>query len=268
VQLNDILRDERERGWFHLDNAIIDEYLPKIGVTAFAVYACIVRHSDRAGNAFPSYTTLQKELGCGRAQVAAAIKKIVDAGLVTITTGARSSNLYHVVTVSTSSNPKLVPMRNQFQIGTATSSAPEPELVPNRNSNNTHLTRPNEQGRKTPPAPSPGEPAGKPPRALRGTRIPADFALTPRLYEYAASKGVTAAEADSETEEFKLYWESASGTYALKTDWEKTWMRRILDRVASGKIGPVRRLSPGYANQATINRGGQRNPDGTPRWTE
>jgi hypothetical protein len=162
--MNDVLRDTRERGWFWLDNAIIDEYLPKIGVTAFAVYACIVRHSDRAGNAFPSYSTLQKELACGRSQVAAAIKKIVDAGLVTITTGKRASNVYHVVTVSTSPKPELVPIQNQSHIGTGTSPGAEPELVPNRDSNKTQLTRPKEQESDTPEvlrtsAPTPNYPA-------------------------------------------------------------------------------------------------------------
>jgi len=135
VHLSDQLRDVRERGWFHLDNAVIDEYLPKIGVTAFAVYACIVRHADRTGTAFPSYTKLQEELGTGRSQVAAAIKKIVDAGLVTVKQGARSQNIYHVVTVSTSSAVELVSNQNQSRIGTGTSSESEPELVPNRNRN-------------------------------------------------------------------------------------------------------------------------------------
>jgi hypothetical protein len=159
------LRDERARGWFHLDNAVIDEYLPKIGVTAFAVYACIVRHADPNGNAFPSYTKLQAELGTGRHQVAAAIKKIVDVGLVTITPGKRSQNVYHIATVATSAAEELVPIRNQSRI--STSSAEEPELVPQRNSwreipptppykeELIKRTRPNKQDTVSASAPSP-----------------------------------------------------------------------------------------------------------------
>ena len=122
--------DDRERGWFHIDNEVIDEYLPKIGMTAFSVYACIVRHANGERDSWPSYSKLQSELGCGRSQVATAIKKIVDAGLVTITSGKRASNCYHIVTVSTSPKPELVSNQNQSQIETGTSSAPRPEQDP------------------------------------------------------------------------------------------------------------------------------------------
>jgi hypothetical protein len=150
------LRDERERGWFHIDNAVIDEYLPRVGVSAFTVYACIVRHADRYGVAFPSYTKLQHLLGTGRAQIASAIKKIVEAGLVWIESGKRGQNIYHIVTVTTSAVAELVSDRNQFRSETSpkpdrfrretsTSSAEKPKLVPERNSNKTQLTRPKEQ---------------------------------------------------------------------------------------------------------------------------
>jgi hypothetical protein len=121
----------------------------------------------------------------------------------------------------------------------------------------------------TPPTPSPGEPAGKPPRVVRGSRIPDDFATTPELYAYAAEKGVTAVEADSVTEGFVLYWQSASGKTATKIDWNKAWMNRVLDLLEAGKIGPTRRngsMKPnGYQSQAEINQL-KRNPDGTPKW--
>jgi hypothetical protein len=150
------LRDERERGWFHIDNAVIDEYLPRIGVPAFSVYACIVRHADRHGVAFPSYTKLQQLLGTGRAQIASAIKKIVEAGLVWIESGKRGQNIYHIVTVTTSAVAELVSNRNEFRSETAqspdqfrretsTGSAEKPKLVPERNPNKTQLTRPKEQ---------------------------------------------------------------------------------------------------------------------------
>ncbi|MCA1668316.1 MAG: helix-turn-helix domain-containing protein [Thermomicrobia bacterium] len=94
-------------------------------------------------------------------------------------------------------------------------------------------------------------------RAPNPTRIPDDFALTPELYAYAADKGVTAAEADGVTEEFILYWQAASGRSAIKTDWKKAWMLRILDRLQMGKIGPMARngstRSNGYRSQADIN---------------
>jgi hypothetical protein len=155
-----------------------------------------------------------------------------------------------------------------------------PELqtnpIPSRYPTDTLSTEQNrldtEQSREeTPPTPSPGEAAVKPPRAVRsrGARIPPDFAMTPRLYAYAAEKEVTAAEADSVMEGFKLYWESASGQSASKSDWNKAWMNRVLDLLEAGKIGPTRRngsMRPnGFQSQAEINQL-KRNPDGTPKW--
>jgi hypothetical protein len=144
-----VLKDERERGWFHLDNAVIDVYLPKVGPIAFAVYASIVRHSDRNGIAFPSYTKLQQELGTGRTQIANAIRIIVDAGLITFTTekeeGKQKKNIYRVITPQGSPAERLVPQRNQSLRETTSSPAERPMVVPQRDSNNTHRTRPTEQ---------------------------------------------------------------------------------------------------------------------------
>ncbi|MDQ2787975.1 MAG: hypothetical protein M3Y58_23595 [Chloroflexota bacterium] len=118
----------------------------------------------------------------------------------------------------------------------------------------------------TPPTPSRGVDDAKPSPKQRGTRIPADFALTPEMYLYAAEKGVTAAEADGVTEEFILYWQSASGRSAIKTDWKKAWMLRILDRLQMGKIGTTARIgsmkSNGYRSQADHNQL-RRLPDGS-----
>lgn len=92
--------------------------------------------------------------------------------------------------------------------------------------------------------------------------------MTPEMYAYAASKGVTADEADGVTEEFILFWQSASGRYATKSDWKKAWMLRILDQIQMGKIGPSRRQTPGkngYRSQADINQQTY-HPDGRPRF--
>jgi hypothetical protein len=153
--------------------------------------------------------------------------------------------------------------------GASTVQAPD---MPESSTEDAHLdTRYQIPERETPPTPSPGEAADKPPRAVRsrGIRIPPDFAMTPRLYAYAAEKEVTAAEAESVMEGFKLYWESASGQNAIKSDWNKAWMNRVLDLLEAGKIGPTRRIGSttpnGYRSQAEINRPGQRNPDGSLR---
>jgi|SRR5215467_370631 len=243
-----------EQGWFPVTNRMFDEYLPKIGQTAFLVYCSILRHADQEGVAYPSYSLLQRELNTGRLQIAAAIKRIREAGLVTVTVGRRSANVYHLVSVPTSIAAELVSQEYQSQSDTSTSIAAELVLVSQRDSNNTQGTIPKEQD-TTPSddadassSPPPGDYDAKPERK-RGTRIPPDFAITDDLYDYAASKGVSRAEAEDETEGFKLYWEAESGKHATKLDWNMTWKNRIRDQVNRGLIGPKRRSKNGqYLN--------------------
>lgn len=126
------LRDSRPRGWFHIDNVVVDAYLPIIGHTPFALYSYLVRRAAGSRVTWPSYTMIQDALGIGRGQVAHAVKTLVAHGLVRIEKGKRSANIYHIEGV-TGSDPELVPIQNQSRIETGTSSDPEPELVPIQN---------------------------------------------------------------------------------------------------------------------------------------
>jgi len=145
------LRDDRKRYFYLVDNAVIERYLPLIGQSAFVVYSYLVYRAGAGDVAWPSYTTMQRGLGIGRAQIAAAVRVLVEQGLITITHAKRGANVYHIVDIphacgdavstGTSSESEPVPNQNQFRIGTETSSGSEPELVPNRNLNNTQLTR-------------------------------------------------------------------------------------------------------------------------------
>jgi hypothetical protein len=142
------LHDERERGWFHMDNAVVDAYLPLVGHTAFAVYAYLVRNVSRErGYAFPSYTRMQRGLGIGRNQVAESIKRLCDHDLIRVEQGDRGGvNHYHITSVG-SLDTKLVSPENQSRSETETSFQEKPKLVSERDSIKTYLKRPIEKDR-------------------------------------------------------------------------------------------------------------------------
>lgn len=61
----------------------------------------------------------------------------------------------------------------------------------------------------------------------RGTRIPDDFAPSPRSLEWAATK---AADVDlgRETEKFVNHWLTSTGKNAVKRDWNRAWQNWML----------------------------------------
>lgn len=99
-----------------------------------------------------------------------------------------------------------------------------------------------------PPARTPddaGRPPAPAPRPTRGTRLPADFTVTPEMTAWAAR---TAPDVNigAETERFTDYWVAAPGQRGVKTDWTATWrnwMRRAQeqapaqDRPAPSPVG-------------------------------
>lgn len=91
-----------------------------------------------------------------------------------------------------------------------------------------------------PPSPSPcssneEQPPCSPPSGdakNRGTRLPAEFTVTPELRAYAAKKA-PGVDVDAETEHFVDYWSAKAGQGARKVDWQatwRTWMRRAQER--------------------------------------
>lgn len=75
--------------------------------------------------------------------------------------------------------------------------------------------------RPEPPAPAPA-PSPKQARPTRGTRLPADFTVTPQMRDWAA-RTTPDVNVVSETERFTDYWVAAPGQRGVKTDWTATW---------------------------------------------
>lgn len=90
-------------GFYIIDNFIIDEYGPKIGVYGVAVYNLIVKYTNDEGtNAFPSYQTIANKLGMSRPKAIETVNLLIEVGLIekekrTDLAGDATSNLYSLV---------------------------------------------------------------------------------------------------------------------------------------------------------------------------
>lgn len=100
--MSDHLRDDRETGFYIVDNDVLDKYAPRIGVYGVAVYSVIVRYANRNNSAFPSYQTIANKLDISRPKVIDTIKVLVEVGLIRKEqrfdeAGDATSNTYIVV---------------------------------------------------------------------------------------------------------------------------------------------------------------------------
>lgn len=102
------------------------------------------------------------------------------------------------------------------------------------------------QGHKAPaPAPRKGRQASftaagtqrKPDTSERGTRLPADFAVTPAMREWAKTNAPRV-DVDYETAQFVDYWTARTGQIAVKRDWVRTWHAwlRKAERDGAGRV--------------------------------
>lgn len=73
--------------------------------------------------------------------------------------------------------------------------------------------------------------------AKKGSRIPADWALTPDMGNFGRSKGLHRREVEAEAEKFKNYWTAKPGAAGVKLDWVATWRNWIIS--AASRLGRV-----------------------------
>lgn len=102
--LNAQLADKRRTFTFYVDDTVIDEFCPTIGVYGLAMYVLLVRHAKN-GQCFPSYRLLTQKLGIGRATVKRTLELLEKHGLVTkenrkTTVGDADTNLYTIMDLS------------------------------------------------------------------------------------------------------------------------------------------------------------------------
>lgn len=94
-----IVADQRTPGWFWLHDRIIDTYGRELGPIGIAVYACLARHADKAGESFPAKITIATEIGASKRAVDTAIARLAHFKLITVTKrkatpGDFDSNIY------------------------------------------------------------------------------------------------------------------------------------------------------------------------------
>lgn len=65
-------------------------------------------------------------------------------------------------------------------------------------------------------------------RGKRGTRIPADFAVTPDMITWARENAPNV-DGQRETQKFINYWQGISGAKGVKLDWVATWRNWMLN---------------------------------------
>src|SRR5829696_8934298 len=95
------VRDRRRASWFSVDNEVLDDFGPLIGLHGFAVYCALSRHAyagDEEANV--SLTTLCTHLKMGRAKLLETLGELRDVGLIAIERGDRkTTNTYTLLEV-------------------------------------------------------------------------------------------------------------------------------------------------------------------------
>jgi hypothetical protein len=96
------VRDRRRASWFSVDNEVLDDFGPLIGLHGFAVYCALSRHAfagDEEANV--SLTKLCTHLKMGRAKLLETLGELRDVGLIAIERGDRkTTNTYTLLQVS------------------------------------------------------------------------------------------------------------------------------------------------------------------------
>lgn len=78
------VRDFRNKGWFMVDNKIIDVYAKKLGITTTLIYLFLCKCADKEQIAFPSQEYIAEALGMHRVTVNRHIKKLLKWNLIKI----------------------------------------------------------------------------------------------------------------------------------------------------------------------------------------
>jgi hypothetical protein len=91
--------DRRKRGYFTVDNVLLDVYGAQLGPYGIAVYCCLARFANREQECWPSFETIAKRTGMSRRQVVREIALLEQLEIIAMTPrlddrGRHRSNLY------------------------------------------------------------------------------------------------------------------------------------------------------------------------------
>jgi hypothetical protein len=87
-----VVRDQRQPGWFFVDNELIDKFGKQLGAYGVAVYAVLARYSKNSTQQVNlSQRDIAAMLGISQGRVRASLRELVDAGLIHMEVPARPS---------------------------------------------------------------------------------------------------------------------------------------------------------------------------------
>lgn len=89
------VKDNRQFGYFIVDNRVLDHHLADLKPSGFVVYCAIVRAADRrTRETRPFYSTLARRLGVGRATIARTVRRCVQLGLLEVVKRPGKGSVY------------------------------------------------------------------------------------------------------------------------------------------------------------------------------
>lgn len=80
--MTDKLRDNRSRGWYWINNEVIDEY--RLTPYEMMVYNILCRHADERGHSFPGISRIMELGSMSKPQVIRSIKRLEELGLLAV----------------------------------------------------------------------------------------------------------------------------------------------------------------------------------------
>jgi len=101
----------RKKGFFTIDNIVIDEIAEHIGPYILSVYMALCRHAHiDTQTCFPSIDLIAKEIGAGPTKVKKSIKQLEELGLIIVDRkrkrdGTRHPNTYTLIDISGWTHP-------------------------------------------------------------------------------------------------------------------------------------------------------------------
>lgn len=96
--------DRRKRGYFTIDNVLLDLHGSQLGPHGIAVYAALARFANHDQECWPTYRTITDRTGVSRRQIVREIEKLEELKIIAITRrvdekGQRTSHLYTLLDI-------------------------------------------------------------------------------------------------------------------------------------------------------------------------
>lgn len=97
------IRDHRRPGWYWIENEVLDEHGPELGVYGLAVYNVLSRHANnRSQRCWPGVRRVAAALGTGQHQVMEALRVLEELQLISVERRPGRSSVYTLRAVKAS----------------------------------------------------------------------------------------------------------------------------------------------------------------------